>query len=76
MYSLKIYIFCENWNEASFYIKEQTVRVADRLSYISANTSGAFSNITTRGLLYTVHTIWWNYYYTRRFSYPLQNVEK
>ena len=28
------------------------MRVANRLSYISANTFGAFSSITTRGLLY------------------------
>ena len=34
-----------------FYSFMCTVRVADRLSYISANTFGAFSNITTRGLL-------------------------
>ena len=33
-------------------LKYKPVRVADRLSYISANTFGAFSSITTRGLLY------------------------
>ena len=41
-------------SQRSFYKvkKERSVRVADGLSYISANTFGAFSSITTRGLLF------------------------